>query len=58
LVDPTFQVPKFDDEDENKDNSSTEPDTNVKRKGMELSSYHFVNLDNPPQTQHEVDKLS
>jgi hypothetical protein len=53
-----FQLPKSDNEDENEDNSFTELDTYVKRKGLETSFFYFVNLDSPPQTQHEVGQWS
>jgi hypothetical protein len=37
LVDPMFQVPKFDNENENEDKFSTKFDRNVKRKGPNTS---------------------
>jgi hypothetical protein len=46
-IDLTFEAPKSNDEDD--DNSSIDINTNVKRKGLKISSQvKPINLDNPP----------
>lgn len=48
-VDPTFQVPKSNDEDDDDDISSTKHDMNVKRKGSEtFSQAKPIDLDSHP----------
>jgi hypothetical protein len=55
LVDLSFQLLKSKDEDEDEYNSSTKFDPYVKCKGLIPSPQgKLIDLDNPPQMQHEV----
>jgi hypothetical protein len=51
LVDSTFQLLEFEDEDEKEDNFSIEPNLNVKCKGpTPFPQGEPIDFNNPPQT--------
>ncbi len=59
LVDLTFQLSEFEDEDEKEGSSSIESNFNVKSKGPTTSfQVKLIDLDSPPQTQQEVGQLN
>jgi hypothetical protein len=51
-IDPSFQLLKSEDKNEDKDTSSTEMDPNLKHKGLEPSHQgEPIDLDSPPHMQ-------